>query len=370
MLTLRLRVRSSLRLLVPILGSAAAPIAFAQKGGAKPVVTAPIVWYEADIASAQVEATERNVPILVFSIKEAEDENDRFRDDVLAEKQIPALVERAVLLLVNDGEHPPRVVEEKVEDGTTRGRRYCSVYGTEGCDGHRRNWDRVYLDYGAVGSPDGGWKLPEVFVLKPNGALHERHNEGNPPRMEPILASFEKAVKEAGEGISKPELDTVKAALEQGERAIKARQWQQAWRAYSSVLAITTATRWAERARAESEVVVTALRGELDALVPLLTAEKITESYPALVRLGRECEGTPVAKEVKTHVDRVEKDKALKETIAPLKVELEAESLWEEYDALKRAGDEAKARAVLKKLRGAKYAETKAGKRARETDGG
>ena len=88
------------------------------------------------------------------------------------------------------------------------------------------------------------------------------------------------------------------------------------------------------------------------------------------MKLGKECAGTPIAKEIEAHAKRVEKDKELKESVARIKLELEGEDLWREYERLQGAGEEAKARAVLKKLLAPRFEETTAGKRAREKSGG
>jgi hypothetical protein len=171
---------------------------------------------------------------------------------VLANKVLPKLADRAVLVIVNDGEHPPRTIQDKDSDGNPRERRVCSVYGTPGCDGHRRNWDRVYLEYGTAGSTDGSWKLPEGFVLKPDGTLHERHNTGNPPSVDTIVASFERAAKDAGAGLSKAQLADVKTGLADAERSLRAESWAEAWKSSSAVLAITPSSRWAGKPRCRS----------------------------------------------------------------------------------------------------------------------
>ena len=79
---------------------------------------------------------------------------------------------------------------------------------------------------------------------------------------------------------------------------------------------------------------------------------------------------TPIAKDIEAQAKRVEKDKELKESVAHIKLELEGEEMWREYERLQDAGEDAKARAVLKKLLAPRFEETTAGKRAREKSGG
>jgi hypothetical protein len=348
------------------LALASAPPASAQK----PEPAATVTWYEGDLDAARKEASERNVPLLVFAIKEGEEESDRFRDATMTNKVLPKLADRAVLLVVNDGEHPPRTIQDKDADGNPRERRVCSLFGTPSCDGHRRNWDRVYLEYGAVGTTDGNWTLPEGFVLKPDGTLHERHNTGNPPSVDAIVASFERAAKDAGPGLSRAQLENVKNSLADAERALRSESWAEAWKSATAVLAITPSSRWAEQAKVQVATSLDAMKKKLDRVLPLLTPEHIQEGYPALAKLAKELAGTPIAKDIEAQAKRVEKDKELKESVAHIKLELEGEEMWREYERLQEAGEDAKARAVLKKLLAPRFEETTAGKRAREKSGG
>ncbi|MDE0892633.1 MAG: hypothetical protein OSB14_10670, partial [Planctomycetota bacterium] len=54
-----------------------------------------------------------------------------------------------------------------------------------------------------------------------------------------------------------------------------------------------------------------------------------------------------------------ERDKSLKDELSEIKKEMEAESIWDDADALLRRGEERKAMKLLKKLTGKKFAGTK-----------
>lgn len=344
---------------------ASAPLAHAQrrkKEGPKPE---ELAYFDGDLEQARTEAAQRNVPVLVLCVKEGEEANARFRDQLRDNTALAGATHDLVVILVNDGTHA--LVERRVRgpDGEKVEVEVCEDYHTRSCDVHRRNWDAVYQQF-VVGPKAGLWELPEVIVLSPGWEIDSRIYHGQPPGDAEIVTALQKARVKAGPGITRGELVEVERLAAEGRRLVQAKLWAEGWRAWDGVLATIDRGPYGSEASAAREVALGGMRADLERAKSLLTPETVREGYRSIARMLETYAGSPLEKQVETVARGAERDPALKDSIRALKVELEAEALLREAEQLYAAGEEGKAKALIRKLLGRKYAETEAARLARE----
>jgi hypothetical protein len=323
---------------------------------------AKIAPFNGSLDEAYVRASDRNVPALLVAIVETDDaEHDdvaAFRKEVLTSAALADACRLAVVVLANNKVH--KLAEVESGDPPVK-RQVCSVYRTEGCGSHQKQFDAIYREYQDSG---GELRSPAVIVVGPDRKLAAQWQTGTAPAIDEIVGALAAVRAKAGEGLTEAQLADVRAAMRRAGEAEAKKDPGEGHRAWSAVLAITQKTRYADEARAGCERALAGLTAALDAARAAVREGRAVEGYQALLALATAAAGTPLEKDVKKEVLAVETGKATKDAIAAYKRELEAEALWREAEAL-ASKDAKKAEAKLRLLI-RKYADTRAGKRARD----
>lgn len=356
--------------LASLIGAATALAAAAGPGSApawplaqgKRAPAAKLAPFNGTLDEAYVRAFDRNVPALLVAIVETDDaEHDdvaAFRKEVLTSPVLADACRLAVVVLANNKVH--KLAEVESGDPPVK-RQVCSVYRTEGCAWHQKQFDAIYREYQDSG---GELRSPAVIVVGPDRKAAAQWQTGTAPAIDEIVGALAAVCAKAGEGLTEAQLADVRAAMRRAGEAEAKKDYGDGHRAWSAVLAITQKTRYADEARAGCERALAGLTAALDAARAAVREGRVVEGYRALLALAPAAAGTPLDKDVRKEIVAVETGKATKDAIAAYKRELEAEALWREAEALaprepKKA--EAKLRLLIRK-----YSETPAGKRARE----
>lgn len=350
----RLDARLGLLFLVCALLGLAAPGAAQRRGKQAP----PLRPWLGDYDSAQRASLERNTPLLVVVIQEGEEANDRFRDGIWKAKDFAFAVQPVIVVLVNDGRHPPEVVKEERNGVETEVQR-CSVYHTPTCADHKRNWTRAYQEF----NEGGEMKTPQVLAVLPSGEVEDRLVDV--PALARVVKMIEAARAKAGPSLSAEELLEVRRSLGSAASYEKGRVWPQAWAAYARVLELTAASVYADDARAGIERALAGMQGEIDAALARIEAGEVARGYRKLLDLAQELAPTPLAKPLGKTIKGIERTKEYKDVVQGVKRELAAEALWDKVSAALAAGkDKAAERHAKTLLR--KYGDTPAAGLARD----
>jgi hypothetical protein len=314
------------------------------------------------LSEAKTSARERNVPILIHIVIEGEAQNDEYREKILPDKELVAASAGVIVIVANNGTHPKKTIEETV-DGQKVKREVCSVYGCASCAEHQRFWDDVYRDFK---EDTGEMFCPQTIVLAPDGQVATRINTHAVPHASEILAALKEAELKAGPGLSAAELVEVKRLLGEGQALTAAQGWPDGVRTWHKLLAITTHGTWADQGRAGLAVAEAGLASELERGTALLVPGHAAEGYKALADLGRDCAGLPIEKEIKVRLSKAERTRELRAEIAAYKLEVEADTLLREAQALVDAKQEKKAEHVVRRLLAPRFASTPAAAQARQ----
>lgn len=324
-----------------------------------------IAYFDGTLEAARREAGERNVPLVVFCVLEGEEASDRFRNQLLDNRELALGTASTPVLLVNEGTH--RRVEREVPgpDGTRVEREVCSAYRTATCEVHQRNWGAVYKAF-VVGPLEGRWALPEVILVLPDGKIHSRIHHANPPTNSEILGALKKARRAAGPGLDREQHARVRGLAAEARRHSQAQAHQASYRSWGQVLAMVSVGPLAEEARAARETALTGLGAEIAAAKAKLDPEHAAEGYRELAALLRVVRGTPLNKNVRNAMAAAEKNPQLRKIVSAVKREMEAESLLAEAQAALAEGQERKGQRLLEKLLAKRFDGTAAAARARE----
>jgi len=301
----------------------------------------------------------RNAPILILSILEGEQTSDRVRDEIYKGKEFAEVSQGTIVLLTNNGTHTTKKIEVETSDGKIVERTVCSVYDTPTCADHQRSQDRVYQEF----HMDGEFKMPHLIGLLPDGTIHDRFFDEI--QIEDAVRIAEGVKKLAGPSLTDEELTEVRGKLDQLAGFRKARLWVSAWRAATRVLEITAAPIYAETAQAGVEQALTGMREDVAHAVKRLEEGDVEGGYLRLLDLRTEHEGTPLEKDTKNTVRKLERDKRYKDAIKDVQRKLEAEELWAELEQKLAEGKERPAERLAEKLI-EKFGDTPAGRRAAE----
>lgn len=337
-----------------------------QRGGKKKRAAKAFVDLEpfvGDLAAARALARERNAPLLLHVVLEGEPQNDEYRDQLLPDRDLIAVSHGAVVVITNNGDHGRARVKEEVEGETVR-REVCAKYRWfSSCADHRAAWDSAYNE---LANEEGELRCPQTLIELPGGKAHWRYNDGNPPATKEVIAQLEAAQQAAGPGLTNEGLRRVRSLRKSARHAQDGKLWGEAWRDWAGVRELIAGGTYGEEAATALAEVEAAMDAELASFEARLVPGSAAEAYGDLVELAKGWSTTSREAQVRRLMKRAEKDKAIKEEVARKQLELEAEGLYAEYEALVREGDEKAAKKVLKKLQRKKYADTPAGKRARE----
>lgn len=345
-----------------------------QKGGkdkekkpapaAKAAAAAPALQpWKGKFADAKAAAKERNVPILVHIILEGEEQNDEYREKILTDPDLLKRSPSALVIVSNKGQHPSKKIEVVV-DGEKTQRDVCSVYPMfDTCQQHQAAWDELYLEYR---EENGDMMCPQTVVLAPDGTLAGRINTSNVPEPSEIGALLVAAIAKAGPGLTEEQLVTVKKALEDGKRLAAEQKWIPAWHAWSSVLAITQKSPYADTARAEEPKALAGIQKEFERIAALLVPGTAAKAYEELTRFAAEIAGTPIEKDVAARIKKADGDKAIQPELKAWRLSVEADALLREANGLTDTGDKKKAEKVVRKLLGPRFAGTPAQETAKK----
>ena len=321
-----------------------------------------LVPFRGDLDAARRSARERNVPMVFHVILEGEDQNDDYRRQVLPNKDLIALSQRALVIVSNNGQHDLRMVKEKVE-GVTVERQVCSVYPMfENCHQHRATWDALYHE---MKGEDGNLYCPQIRISMPDGSEVYRY-ASDPPPIGTVLAQLARAQKEAGPGLTAGELLHIKRALADGARCLDGELWPGAWRAHSAVLEVLSKGAFADEAREGAERALAGLDAEIEETRKLLVPGTAAAGYARLLELSADCVETPRARRLAELIRKAERDRTIKEEIDTWKLAQSAEKLWNDAVALLEDGQERKAERIFRRLLRKKYAATPASRRTAE----
>ncbi|MEW6074350.1 MAG: hypothetical protein AB1726_17380 [Planctomycetota bacterium] len=321
----------------------------------------PARWPRPHLGTVEVvrqESTERNAVLAIFVIQEGEEANDRFRNGVFRHPEIAARCAELLVLLVNDGDHPPRTIREK-KDGEVVEREVCSAFGTPTCDDHRRWFQRVFQDY----QEGDVLRTPQLLLVLPDGKLHARIvDEHDVPR---IAAVFDRAREVAGPSVRGEALGEVRAEGGAGRAALARCEWLRAFRAWNRVHELAPAGPWAAEAKEGLAAALEGLRGEIAAARARLEAGEIAAGYGRLLELCEELRGSPLEKDAVQAIRAAEKNPAWKEEIRRFQREAAAEAIWQELLAALAAERERAVERLARQIL-ARFGDTKAAARVRE----
>lgn len=317
----------------------------------------PKAWLS-DLDSARKASRERNTPIIVVIIQEGEEANDRYRDGIYRSTKFAQATKHAIVLLVNDGQHPQKkIVEER--DGEKFERQVCQHFETPGCAAHRRNMTRIFQEY----TQGEEMTTPQTIAILPNGKIHKRLMDV--PALSQVIGLVLEAHRIAGPSVSAEQLDRIKKHLDTAMTMTRARLWVEAWRAYASALEVTEYGFFADEARQGRDVALAGMKSDLDAALEKMKTGAVEDGFGQLMKLRAGFEGTPLQKEIEKTIKSAERNKEWKDAIRSWKRKQDAEELWkrvvEALAAEKQKTAERHAKTILKR-----FGDTPAADRVRE----
>lgn len=337
-----------------------------KKGGPPPKAAAvvPVLApWKGKLEDARAAAKERNVPIVVHVILEAEESNDQYREKILPDVELLKASVAALVLVANNGTHERKRVDVVV-DGEKTTREVCAAYPMfDACAQHQAAWDEIYKEYH---EDNGDLKCPQTIVLAPDGSDAGRINTSNVPEAGEISALIVAAVAKAGPGLTEDQLALVKKSLEEGRRLAADQKWVDAWRSWTAVLAITQKSTFAEEARREEPKAVAGMKAEFERLSALLVPGTAAKAYEELSKYAAAVVGTPLEREVAARLKKADGDKTIQPEIKAWRLSVEADALLREANGHIDNGDAKKAEKVVRKLLGPRFAGTPAQETARK----
>lgn len=363
---------SPVRLVLALLGALilAAP-ATAQRRGKKSAKLPDITFFVGDLDAARKEARERNTPVLILAALDGEEGSGRFHDIVMGvngnkRENMNRAAAGTLVVLVNNGTHDTKKVMRKDANGDAMEVEVCGSWETKSCDVHQKNWDDVYLEFTADEDGEGGqWALPELILLTPLGELAWR-GSGDPMSLDDLEGVVSEARRSAGPSLTKAELITVKKHIEAGRTMMRAKSWHDAWHAWAGILAITEKSVYAQEALREQPKALEEMGKDLDKLVAQLVPATARSAYLQMVDLQKGFAGSPLEARMKVELKKAEKNKSLKAIIATVKLELQAEAMFDKAMTLFDDGKDKQAQKELRKILSKKFSGTPAAQRVRE----
>ena len=346
---------------IAVLGLALLSAAALPPQGKRAAAKAVLAPFNGSYEDAQQRAFERNVPLIAIAIVESDsgalDEDiAKFRRELTTQPDFAAASQYAVVVLAANKLHE-NVKVELEEHGAKTVKTLCSVYRTEGCVVHQKQFDTVYREHNV----EGELRSPSVFVVQPDRKPAQSWQTGSAPAWADVVGALAAVRAKAGEGLTEAQFAEVRALLLRGDKEMQDAQWGAAHSTWRRVLEITQTTRQAEHAReqlAQALAGLTALREEARAWI---AEGRVVDGYRRLLEIQPHAAGTPLEKDLLREILALENGKDTKDAIAAYKREQEAEKLWREALELEGKAAETKLRLLLRK-----FGDTAAGQRARE----
>ncbi len=333
-----LRALVLLGALPAVVGSAAALAPLQQPAAAKEVA-----WVEGRLDAVLARAKQRNVPIVIFACIADEVHNEEFRRALAGNASLAKGLEGAIAMYASSGEPPPGAKLAK----------------------HKELMDEVYNRFIAEATPDGSWPLPDVLVVKPDGALATRLGSGHTVSDKEILDALAKVSKELGQGVDDATVERLEALRAAGRAAKLAGNAHEEWRSWRGILALTDAGPFVKEAQDALPLADTALQAVLKAALEGVDESTAARRYALLRDVMRRGRGTELEKSAAKLRATLERDKRFKAILSAAALEEDAEDLLFDAEVALARRETARAQKLFKQLAGKKFNPTGAANRAR-----
>jgi hypothetical protein len=313
------------------------------------------------LSEARAHAKERNAGLLIHIILENEPTNDQYRDKLLKDEELLRASQEAVVLISNNGSHPRASVEIEV-DGKKQKQEVCSVYPWFAtCAQHSQHFNDLFLEYR---EESGDLRCPQTILIGPDGKLALRINTGSMPEASEILAGFDELRKSFGPGLTEEQWVRIVKLCADARAAQSSQDWPAAVRLWDSVFALSPKSEYGKEAKGAREACDKGLRERFQSLQARLVPGEADKAYRALLGFEEQCAGLPIAAEIRARIAKAEAQKELKDEIARVRLEIEAEKLLEQAQSFSDAAHAKELEKTLKKLFAKRLAGTEASRKA------
>lgn len=330
------------------------------KEKAPPPVLQP---FAGKLSEARAHAKERNAGLLIHIILEGEGDNDKYRDTLLNDEDLVRASQEAVVVISNNGVHPRTSIEIEV-DGKKQKKEVCSVYKWfDSCERHKQHFDELFLQYR---EENGELRCPQAILIGPDGKEALRINTGTTPPADEIIAGFETLHASFGPGLTEEQWVSIVKLCSDARNAQLAQDWPLAARTWEQVFALSPRSEYGKEAKAGREAAEKGLREKFTALQARLIPGGAAAAYRELLNFERQCAGLALATEIRARISKAEAQKELKDEIAGVKLEIEAEGLLELAQSSSDTNNAKELEKALKKLFAKRLAGTEASARARK----
>lgn len=136
--------------------------------------------------------------------------------------------------------------------------------------------------------------------------------------------------------------------------------------AWDKVYALRPKSEYAVEAKAQRVICEQALLERFNAIQARLVPASASEAYRELLAFEKACTGLTIAEKIRTAIQRAEANKELKDALARVRLEIEAEGLLEAASGFQDTNQKKELEKTLKKLFSKRLAETPAAVRARQ----
>ncbi len=325
-------------------------------------------WFHGKLSEAQVEAKERNVPLVVCCVLEGEEASGRLQEALSEDKSFASLTEGVILLLANNGDHEQKEIRIKDADGKRIKKSVCSAFGTDDCDAHKLHWDTVYRDYVM---PDGGeWLLPDIYLIRPNGKLERRFlkgsygDSGGAPSISTVAREVEVFQKILGPGVRTEDLADLRRETTMAQAMSRAKLWADSWRSWANVSGLAPGGPHAEAAKSGMELAVKEMKLSLEIQAKRMVPETLEDAYRRIRAM--DFDDSPIEREVGKVLGAARRNPKLKPRLTEIDLILEAEELLEDIEEALRAKNKGLAKRLLRKLASKKLGQTPAAELAKD----
>ncbi|MDP6938909.1 MAG: hypothetical protein QF848_08755 [Planctomycetota bacterium] len=325
-------------------------------------------WFHGKLSEAQAEAKERNVPLVVCCVLEGEEASVRLQEALSEDKVFAGLTAGAILLVANNGDHDQKEIRARDADGKRIKKSVCSVFGTDDCDAHKGHWDTVYKDYVM---PDGGeWKLPDIYLIRPNGKLEKRflggsyNDSGGAPSISAVAREVETFKKVIGPGVRPEDLPELRREATMAQAMTRAKLWADSWRAWANVSGLALGGPHAEAAKSGMELALKEMKLSLETQSKRLVPATLEDAYRRIRAM--DFDDSPIEREVGKVLRAARRDPQLKPRLAEIDLILEAEGLLKDIEEALQAKNKGLAKRLLRKLVSKELSHTPAAEQAKE----
>jgi len=317
--------------------------------------------FKGKLSEARTHAKERNAGLLIHIILEGEADNDKYRDTLLKDPELLAASEEAVVVISNNGTHPRASIEVEI-DGKKQKQDVCSVYPMfESCAQHAQHFNELFLEYR---DEAGDLRCPQTILIGPDGKEALRIATGHAPEVSEVLAGFELLRANFGPGLTEEQWVSIVKLCADARQAQLAQNWPAAARAWDKVFALSPKSEYAKEAKAGRETCEKGLRERFSALQAKLVPGSAAAAYRELQSFEKDCAGLAIAAEIRSRIAKAEAQKDIKEELALVRLEIEAEALLEQAQTCSDAGNAKELEKTLKKLFAKRLANTAAARKA------